>query len=116
MSTMLHGKVIASRVYTEFFPVSSDDEVLHAGCGAGVQILAYGKGAGRRITCCDIQELRVQTTLSAAHRAGIKNIEGVVADLEALPFTDGTFDKIIAIDIIQHVRHPKKVLAEFLRV
>ncbi|MDP3963138.1 MAG: methyltransferase domain-containing protein [bacterium] len=144
MSISLHGKILASRVYPEFFPVQKTDAVLHAGCGEGAQVLAYiqyqrtrntpppsfAKGYGMamqtsprrggdkegKITCCDVQELRVQTTLSAAQRASIKNVEGMVADLESLPFPDASFDKIVAVDIIQHVKHPEKVFAEFRRV
>jgi SAM-dependent methyltransferase len=39
-----------------------------------------------------------------------------VADLEALPFRDSSFDAAINIVTLEHVRRPAKVLAEIARV
>lgn len=121
MDASLQGKILASRVYPEFFPVSPGETVLHAGCGEGAQMLAYGfvsskKGDTGRVVCVDVQELRVNTTLRHAREAGISDIEARMADLEALPFQDAVFDRIVAVDIIQHVLNPQRVFAEFRRV
>ena len=37
-------------------------------------------------------------------------------DLEALPFPDGTFDAVVSVVTLEHVRHPQKVVAEMGRV
>lgn len=115
MTDALGGKVLASRVYPEFFPIVPRDVVLHAGCGEGAQVVAYGQ-VGSRVIGVDVREQRVRQALENARRAGIANFEGGVADLEHLPFPDGTFDKIIAVDVLQHARHPERVLAECRRV
>ncbi len=40
---------------------------------------------------------------------------GIVGDAERLHFLDGTFDWIIASDIIEHVEHPERLIAEAAR-
>lgn len=109
------GKLLSSRVYPEFFRIGAGETVLHAGCGNGAQVISYGQ-VGAKIIGIDIQDKRVQNTVREAEAAGIINFSGLVADLEALPFDDGAFDKIIAVDIIQHVVAPAKVFSEFKRV
>ena len=37
-------------------------------------------------------------------------------DLEALPFADGTFDAVVSVVTLEHVRNPQKVVAEMGRV
>jgi SAM-dependent methyltransferase len=40
----------------------------------------------------------------------------VVADMRALPFPDGCFDAVVAVQAIEHVPDPGRALAEFARV
>jgi SAM-dependent methyltransferase len=109
------GKILSSRVYPEFFPIGAGDLVLHAGCGNGAQIMVYGN-TGEKQFGLDIQESRIGMITKNAREAGINNFEGLVDDLEKLEFSDGYFDKIIAVDIIQHVKSPARALAEMKRV
>lgn len=115
MDATVRGKLFSSRVYPEFFKIDAGDIVLYAGCGEGAQLLAYGT-MGKRVVCVDIQERRVKNTLQLAGEHGSKSIEGIVADLESMPFSGETFDKIIAVDVAQHVRSPQKLFSELARV
>ncbi|MDO8558243.1 MAG: glycosyltransferase [bacterium] len=115
MNRSLSGKLLSGRIYPEFFNIANDDTVLYAGCGQGSQVLAYGN-KGAHIVASDVQKERVESALRNAEALGIKNIEGVAANLESLPFADNTFDKIIAVDVIQHAQNPEKVFAELRRV
>lgn len=109
------GKVLAGRVYPEFFPIHPADTVLFAGCGQGAQVLAYGK-VGAKLVGVDVQEKRVTVAKEHIAGAGIQTFEGIVGNLESLPFPDAHFDKVIAVDIIQHVKSPERVLVELRRV
>jgi SAM-dependent methyltransferase len=82
-------------------------KVLDLGCGVG----RFGefKLAGVEVYGVDID--------SGAVKIAKKHEKTVVADLEKpLPFPDGTFDGILAKDILEHVREPWKVVAELKRV
>lgn len=109
------GKVLASRVYPEFFSIRDGDTVLFAGCGRGEQVVSYGQ-AGKKLFGVDVQEGRITEAHTRVTVAGIGNFEGVVANLELLPFPDKFFDKVIAVDVIQHVRNPEQALSELYRV
>lgn len=84
----------------------------------GMRILEVGSGTGSitallerrfpRATVCgiDFSEGMIR------HR---QFAHGVVADAEQLPFTDGGFDWIVASDIIEHVEHQERLVAECAR-
>lgn len=44
-----------------------------------------------------------------------KNVD-ILASAEALPFRDGVFDVVCSDQVLEHVRDPKKVVSEMLRV
>lgn len=74
-------------------------------CGTVLDI-----GPGRNETFyraggCDL------VTFDIDHRAK----PAVVGNAEMLPFRDGAFDFIIATEVIEHVRHPKRLLDEICR-
>jgi SAM-dependent methyltransferase len=41
---------------------------------------------------------------------------GIVGDAHALPFADGTFDTVVNIQVLEHLREPGVAIAEFARV
>ena len=54
---------------------------------------------------------------------GVVNVDGtgysnvhIVADLEELPFEDGSVDRIISVAVLEHVTTPIQHVAEFIRV
>lgn len=47
---------------------------------------------------------------------GFPGITDVVADAVALPFDDGTFDCVVAFEVMEHVTHPIKMIEESYRV
>lgn len=77
--------------------------VLDLGCGAGHSFaeLAPRESVG---VDADAAALRGQTR------------ETVVADMRALPFADGSFASVLAVQSIEHVGDPERVVAEARRV
>lgn len=108
------GKLLSGRVYPEFFPIFKEETVLNIGCGDGVQAVIYG-GNFKKMVGVDINQgrLEVARQLAAAH--GFDNFMTIYANVEEIPL-DEKYDKIIAIDIIEHVINPKKVIAEAYRL
>jgi ubiquinone/menaquinone biosynthesis C-methylase UbiE len=89
--------------------------VLDAGCGRGEVLLACAK-AGAEVAGVDYSQDAVdltKETLSEFPDADVRR-----ADITALPWPDGTFDRILFSDVIEHVDPDQTVpaLAELRRV
>src|SRR5919198_2686775 len=80
--------------------------VLDAGCGGGgASMLAASRGAF-------VNGLDAAQALLAIARERVPDADFHVGDLEALPYADGTFDAIIAADVLPYVADPDTALAE----
>lgn len=112
----LSGKVSAGRVYPEFFPFMATDAVINIGCGMGPQAVVYRNTYSRMIGI-DINEERLRSSASVlAAEYGVRNYETLCADVEKIPLPDESFEKALAIDIIEHVRNPHCMLLEARRL
>jgi SAM-dependent methyltransferase len=82
--------------------------VLDLGCRDGALTQAYA--AGNEIVGVDAD----REALAEAEKLGI---ETHWADLdEPLPFDDGSFDVVVAGELLEHLRDPRRVVAEVRRV
>lgn len=84
-----------------------NDRVLDAGCGQGhlkTDFERFNKKIDYYGVDLTVGDPRWTFRVSA------------VADLQALPFTAKSFDKIISIEVLEHVENPDQVFAELARV
>jgi SAM-dependent methyltransferase len=88
--------------------------VLEVGCGAGVDLARFAKG-GARVTGVDLAASAID--LARANFAQ-QRLDGAfeVADGEALPFPDNSFDLVYAHGVVQYTANPQKLVAECRRV
>jgi len=88
-------------------------DVLDAGAGDGAtaQLLAP---RARSITCVDVSDTLVDA--ARVRLAGHANVHTEVADLHALPFADGSFDQVLLLNVLTHLRAPARAIAELARV
>lgn len=97
-------------------------KVIDVGCGAGRHSFeAYRRGADVVAFDQDADELtNVDTMFRAMADAGevplSARAETVVGDALALPYPDGTFDCVIASEILEHVPADTTVIDELIRV
>jgi SAM-dependent methyltransferase len=98
------------------------EHVLDLGCGAGRHTYeALRRGATVVALDQNADELRdVEEMVGAMAEAGeIKPPDEPVTrvgDARALPFADGTFDRVIAAEILEHIPDDRTVIAEIARV
>jgi SAM-dependent methyltransferase len=86
--------------------------VLDAGCGAG-----YGSARlasqSRRVIGLDVAAEAVHL---ARERYPVANVDFLRADCRSLPFPDGSFDLVVAFEVIEHLEAWDRLLAESRRV
>ena len=93
--------------------------ILDVACGTGDSTIAIAKAAakGSEVVGVDISEGMMALVEGKAEKAGVGDcIRLEVADGEALPYADGTFDRVACAFGIRNFEHKEKGLAEFLRV
>jgi SAM-dependent methyltransferase len=104
------------------FPVVPGDRVLDIGCGQGRHSYeAYRRGAhvlSLDRNASDIREVNGMFWAMAEEGeppAGA-TAQAVEGDALALPFPDGSFDRVIVSEVLEHIEDDKGVLAEAVRV
>ena len=99
ISTLTHIKRLK-----ELLPAQKSRLSLNCGCGSGEQKDIFGPSIGMDISFENIRSLI---------KAGG---QGVVADMEFLPFKDQTFDRVYGFGILHHLGEIKKGVSEAARV
>jgi SAM-dependent methyltransferase len=90
--------------------VQSGTRVLDVACGPG-HLAAGAAAKGAKPVGLDAAEGMV-----AVARARYPEIEFQQGDAEQLPFTDASFDAVVAGFVVNHLPCPERALAEFVRV
>jgi ubiquinone/menaquinone biosynthesis C-methylase UbiE len=104
------------------FPIGSEDRVLDLGCGGGRHAFeAYRRGARVIAFDHDFSELGPVAGMLGAMALEGEAPEGATAramagDATAMPFPDGSFDRVIAAEILEHVPRDSAAMAEIARV
>jgi demethylmenaquinone methyltransferase/2-methoxy-6-polyprenyl-1,4-benzoquinol methylase len=94
-------------------------QVLDVACGTGDSTIAVARAAaaGSLVTGADISEGMMALVAEKAEKAGVADrIRLVVADGEAMPFADATFDRVTCAFGIRNFEHKEVGLNEFHRV
>ena len=89
---------------------------LEVGAGTGYFSLnLLQAGVVDAAVCTDISPGMIETLRANAERVG-RPVEAVVADAEALPFEDGTFDLVLGHAVLHHLPDLDRAFGEFRRV
>jgi len=99
----------------EKLALSQDDILLDIGCGTGI-IDANLAPHVRRLFATDFSEVMAHKAKSKTAACG--NVNVVVCDSAALPFTDGTFSKVVMYAVAQYLNQAQisKMLGEAHRL
>jgi len=88
--------------------------VLDVGCGAGVDLARFARG-GADVTGVDVAQSAVELARTNFEQQGLRG-RFEVANGEALPFADGTFDLVFAHGVVQYTANPQRLVDECRRV
>jgi 2-polyprenyl-3-methyl-5-hydroxy-6-metoxy-1,4-benzoquinol methylase len=101
------------RALEELVDGAAPDSMLDVGCGEGVLVERLARRLGsRRVVGVDLEEESIQAGW-AQHRA--PNLEYRTMRGGELPFANGEFDVVSAIEVLEHVPDPRGTLAEMAR-
>ncbi|HEY6357983.1 MAG TPA: class I SAM-dependent methyltransferase [Vicinamibacterales bacterium] len=96
------------------FAAWRDRDVLDVGCGAGVEVVRFAQ-AGARVTGVDASPRAIELATENVRQHGAQaRLE--VADAEALPYRDASFDFVYAHGVVQYAADDRKVISECHRV
>jgi cyclopropane fatty-acyl-phospholipid synthase-like methyltransferase len=102
----------------DFLRLGKDSHVLDVACGSGLPSLALVKQTGCRLTGLDIEADGIAHANAEASARGLADRASfVLFDGNArLPFEDSSFDAVLCIDAIPHLRDRFGTLIEWARV
>jgi len=96
--------------------IKKNDVVLDLGCGNGQHTLKTAKKC-KKIIGFDYDEGQLKIGRKSAEEKRLKNVRFKKRDLEKkLPFKNNKFDKILALDILEHLYKRNQFLKEIWRI
>ena len=97
----------------ELFDLAAPSSLLDVGCGEGVLVHRWAQRLGEaRVVGIDLEEESIQ---SGWAQRQAPNLEYRVMEAQRLPFADGEFDLVSAIEVLEHLPDPQRTLAEMAR-
>jgi ubiquinone/menaquinone biosynthesis C-methylase UbiE len=96
------------------FEESHGKSLLEVGVGAGTDHLRFAR-SGALCTGIDLSEVSLETTRRRLLAEGLAS-DLRVADVESLPFADGSFDRVYSWGVIHHTPDTPRAAREILRV
>lgn len=108
------GNFIRSREVMKNLKVENGEKIFDAGCGVGLYSLrAAYKNA--RVVGGDLFPL-FKYPLKLFDTKLLKNIDFIILDLNHIPIKSETFDKIVCVNVLEHIPSDENVIAEFGRI
>lgn len=95
--------------------VPAGAKVLDCAAGTGLFSLAAAERAGS-VLCTDQSEAMLRQARKKAARKGLKNVSFAQRDIAALPDPDGSFDVVIAANVLHLLGAPEAAARELWRV
>jgi len=89
-------------------------DVLDVGCQWGATCIGLAR-AGARVTGLDVEERLMEGARVRAREQGVE-ATFVHGFAEALPFPDASFDAIVCVNVLEHVREHEATIREMMRV
>lgn len=106
-----------SRELTIFpgFIVRESDVFIDVGCGAGANCRAAAS-IGADVIAIDINPEYVAATVASLQTLQARSFKGIVTDSDPIPVGSETATAVTCMEVLEHVDHPRRFLAELVRI
>ncbi|MCY0937607.1 SAM-dependent methyltransferase [Streptomyces sp. H34-S4] len=106
-----------TRKVSETLGLRPGERVLDAGCGPGEASLFLARQYGVGVTGVTISNFELERARGRAEEAGLSDlVDFRYGDFMELPFPDGSFDAVLALESLQNAPDLGQVLRELFRV
>jgi len=96
--------------------INKTDSVLDLGCNNGQHSLKVARKC-KKVVGIDYNKIQLQIARDSSKDKRIKNVKFIFYNLEKkLPIKDKSFDKVLCLDILEHIVNRKLLLIEIKRV
>lgn len=102
----LHGERRRAEITTLLLQPRKKERILDVGCGDGYQMRYVAKYAGFTVGI-DISQEKLKEA-----KKRVRNVELIRASSEKLPFKPETFDKILCLELFEHLKNPCRTTNE----
>jgi ubiquinone/menaquinone biosynthesis C-methylase UbiE len=89
--------------------------LLEVGCGVGIDLVRFARG-GAIVTGVDLSETAIELARRNFHLHGLAPHDLRVANAEALPYADDSFDVVYGHGVVQYTADPARLIRECYRV
>ena len=114
--TYLHPKHLIAQNPWYITHIKKGDRILDLGCSSGQSSIKAAKTA-QKVVGVDFDESLLRLAKETAKREKIKNVEFRKVNLEkGLKYKENSFDKIIFLDVLEHLVERDKILKDIKRV
>ena len=93
--------------------VAQPASILDVGCGEGVLTEQWARAIEGRVVGIDLDDPKLRAEWQ---RRSLPNLEFRTGLGDSLPYADGEFEAVTAMEVLEHVPDPAAVLAEMARV
>lgn len=98
----------------ELFAIAAPDSILDIGCGEGILTEKWAQRLGDGpVVGFDLEDDKLAAEWQTRRRA---NLSFATGDARSLPYADGEFGMVAAIEALEHIPDPERVVAEMARV
>ncbi|MGP3790915.1 class I SAM-dependent methyltransferase [Pseudomonas sp. B392_1p] len=99
----------------EGFPINAEDSVLDIGCGDG-PFASFCAERGAEVIFADIDADKVAAIETMLKGSPARAILPLVTDANPIPLPDNRVNKVIAMEVLEHVADPAQFMRELVRV
>ena len=93
----------------------ANKELLEVGCGIGTDLVRFARG-GAVVTGVDLSQTAIDLARQNFQWNGVTAKELRVANAEALPYADASFDVVYGHGVVQYTAEPSRLVGECHRV